>query len=421
MQIRTITASEYEAFGKKQENWTFLNSVEHGSFLSKGAWQIEYIGAYEKDQLAAVSMIALLPSLKVFKYAYIPRGFLLDWKNESLIKDFSNALKAYLKKKRVMYLSMNPYLSLQQRDKNGAVVEGGPNHFGARKALMDSGWLHMSDGTNYSGAGDGFWMSVLDIKGKSMDQLLKEMDQQTRWSINRAAKYDLIVRQAQSDEDYEAFQKLMEHTGARNGFDPKSESYYKNFVESYGDKADLLLCFMDIKRFVASQQKIYDESNGQLQQVLEKLEAAPNNKKLLNKKKVLLEAMDLAQKKIEEAYALQKTHGDMILLAGSLFCKTEKELIYLFSGAYDEFFKYNAPYAIHYEEIKKAAESGMDTYNFYGISGNFQKGEEGYSLFDFKRGFGCTVVELLGDYILPVKPVLFSLYKMAKPSMFANE
>jgi peptidoglycan pentaglycine glycine transferase (the second and third glycine) len=420
MEIQAITADQYESFGSKQENWTFLNSIQHGSFMAKRGWQVEYIGAYEQGELKAVALVALMPCLRVFHYAYIPRGFLLEWNDTELIARVTKALKAYLKKKNVIYLIMNPYVSLQQRDENGDLVENGQNHYPAQQALMESGWLHAPVRGGYSGSSDVPWMSVLDVKGKSMDQLMKEMDQQTRWSINRAAKYDLIVRKAQSKEDYEAFQKMMDHTGERNHFDSKSISYYQMMMECYGDKADLLLCFMDTNRLAASQQKIYDESSAQLQEVEEKLVATPNNKKFIKKKKVLLEAMDLAQKKIEEANALKQEHGEQILLAGCLFCMTDKELVYLFSGAYDSFLKYNAPYAIHYAEIKKAVDAGMDTYNFYGISGNFKKGEDGYPLFDFKRGFGCYVVELMGDYVLPVKPALFGLYKKMKPALFAN-
>ena len=64
--------------------------------------------------------------------------------------------------------------------------------------------------------------------------------------------------------------------------------------------------------------------------------------------------------------------------------------------------------------IQTAIEEKYDFYNFYGISGYFNKGEDGYGVFDFKRGFNATVVELIGNYILPVKPLMFSIYNKMK-------
>ena len=64
--------------------------------------------------------------------------------------------------------------------------------------------------------------------------------------------------------------------------------------------------------------------------------------------------------------------------------------------------------------MRKAKELGCTRYNFYGISGYFKEGEEGYGVFDFKRGFNAVVEEYIGNFILPVEPTEYKLYRKLK-------
>jgi peptidoglycan pentaglycine glycine transferase (the second and third glycine) len=421
MEIRQITPGEYEAFGKDRENWTFLNSLPQAKRLQQMYWEVEFLGGFENGQLTAASLVAKKPALRFFKYAYVPRGFFLDWKDTGAVNRFTKALAKYLKKDKVIYLTTNPYFNLQERDQNGKIVEGGDNRFYVRDNLKAAGFYHKHVAPGYNELRESYYMSVLDLKGRSFAQLLKDMDQQTRWSINRAAKYSLDVRPVKTGQDYEDFVKVMIHTGKRNNFEVESVDFYKNIMEVYGDKADLILAYLKPDNYAASQQKIIDESNVQLEQAEQKLAEVPGSKKFLKKKKVLLEDIERAQKNIEEAKELKEKYGDEILLAASMFLRTDRELVYLYSGAYDYLMKFNAPYAIHEYELKKAVDLGMETYNFYGIAGNFEKEQEGYSLFDFKRGFGCRVVELPGDFVYPVNKPVFEMYRKMKPELFRFE
>ena len=64
--------------------------------------------------------------------------------------------------------------------------------------------------------------------------------------------------------------------------------------------------------------------------------------------------------------------------------------------------------------IQEAIDEGYDLYNFYGISGYFRKDEEGYGVFDYKRGYNAVVREYIGNFILPCKPFIFKIYNNLK-------
>ena len=90
-----------------------------------------------------------------------------------------------------------------------------------------------------------------------------------------------------------------------------------------------------------------------------------------------------------------------------MFILTKPEVIYLSSGNYDEFMNFNAQYLIQWEMIKYAVNNKYDRYNFYGISGNFDKNDKDYGIYEFKTGFNGYVEELIGEYAYPTSFVYY--------------
>ena len=84
------------------------------------------------------------------------------------------------------------------------------------------------------------------------------------------------------------------------------------------------------------------------------------------------------------------------------------EIIYLFSGSDQKYMRdYNAQYLIQWHMIKYAAEHGFSRYNFYGINGLPDPSSKDYGIYEFKKGFGGQVIELIGSYELPVSPIYY--------------
>ena len=46
------------------------------------------------------------------------------------------------------------------------------------------------------------------------------------------------------------------------------------------------------------------------------------------------------------------------------------------------------------------------------ICGSFEKDQDGYGVFAFKRGFHADVVELLGDFLMPLRPWTWRAYRL---------
>ena len=79
-----------------------------------------------------------------------------------------------------------------------------------------------------------------------------------------------------------------------------------------------------------------------------------------------------------------------------------EEVIYAFSGNIDKYMYFNAQYLIQWEMIKYAIKNKFKKYNFYGISGIFDRSDSNYGVYEFKKGFNGVVEEYIGEFVLPI-------------------
>ena len=123
-------------------------------------------------------------------------------------------------------------------------------------------------------------------------------------------------------------------------------------------------------------------------------------------KKNLNNEIESIDKRIKESQEImEKTGKDIITLSGSMFMLIQPEIIYLSSGNYEEYLKYNSQYLIQWELIKYGIQNGFKKHNFYGIPANINEHPKDYGIYEFKRGFNGYVEELIGEYELPISNV----------------
>ena len=413
LQFTVLTEQEYEVFQNHHMYRDFMNSTTAMSLKRKNNWNVEYVGVKEGNEILCATVLTSIPIMKVYTFYYAQRGFLIDYSDETLLAFFTKELTSYLNKRKCLYLILDPNVLYKERDIDGNLVEGGFDHSYVIDNLTKLGYQHQGFSNDFSVISEVRWMFSLYLEGQDEKCLLKGMHQQTRWSVNKTLKQGIQVRELSVDE-IDIFTKMMDHTSQRRNFSARTSDFYKKQLETYKDEAKLLMAYLDLNDFRARLDEEKATLASELAGIEEHLEGMPNNKKFLNKKKVCLEAIALNEKKYKDADALEEQHGAMIPMATSFFIVHGDEVTYLYSAAYDEFKKYNAPYAIQWHMMRYALQHGIRRYNFYGISGNFDPNADDYGVYEFKKGFGGVVEELVGDFILPIKKGAYKLYTTLK-------
>ena len=64
--------------------------------------------------------------------------------------------------------------------------------------------------------------------------------------------------------------------------------------------------------------------------------------------------------------------------------------------------------------IKMAIARKDDVYDFRGVSGVVDENHPQYGLYRFKKGFGATFTEFIGEVYIPFKPLTYSIYKFSE-------
>ena len=406
MEFCTLTEKEFRKFLEKSPERTFLQTPEIGKLREKSGWSIHYLGVKKEKKVIAASMFVSITRHFGYKEFYSPRGLLVDYHDKELLEFFTNNIKDYVKKNKGYEFRIDPYVINIERDTNGDVVDGGIDNTDIRSNLLSLGYKRVKK-EDMEQVG---WMYVLDIDGKTEDEVLKNMKPNTRNTIRKTLKNGIEIVELEK-KDLPLFHQIMIETGERKGFSIRKLDYFENMYDLFYPRGEIkyLLTKLDLSKHI---KMLEEDKNKQLEE-RDKLSDVKYND---GKRKAIDSAIAGIDKRISHAKELIGKHGKVINLSSSMFIMTDPEIVYLSSGNYEEFMSYNSQYLIQWEMIKYGIEHGFKRYNFYGITGNFDKNDKDYGIYEFKTGFNGFVEELVGEFSYPTSFMyyIFNLIKKVR-------
>ncbi|MGJ9881367.1 FemA/FemB family glycyltransferase FmhA [Staphylococcus aureus] len=407
MNFVTLTSDEFNAFTTKHFSHYTQSAIHYNHRVDlKG--DVHLVGVKDDNgQVIAGCLLTEARTLKFFKYFYTHRGPVMDYTNQSLIAFFFKALTSYLKKHNCLYVLVDPYLIENLRNADGEIVKSYDNRAFVR--TMDKlGYKHQGFPVGYDSMSQIRWLSVLDLKDKTEDQLLKEMDYQTRRNIKKT--YDIGVKtKTLTIDETQTFFDLFHMAEEKHGFKFRELPYFEEMQKLYDDHAMLKLAYIDLNEYLKTLQLKQQQLTAELSGVEEALEESPNSKKNKTKRTQLEQQLNSNKRKIDNTIEQIEQDGAVLNLASALFIYNEHEVYYLSSGSNPKYNAYMGAYHLQWEMIKFAKAHHIDRYNFYGITGDYSESSEDYGVQQFKKGFNAHVEEYIGDFIKPIKPLLYKV------------
>lgn len=416
MELVVLTEKEFKKLAENHDQINFHQTVEWGKVKEKNNWKMHLIGLKDKDKvIAGALLLSKMTPIKKQMF-YSPRGFLIDYHDFELLKTFTDKIKLYIKEHGGIFIKIDPYLIYQERDMDGNIIENGQNNKDAYNNLIKLGYNHFGFNLMQETL-QPRWIFIKDIKNKTIDELFKNMDRKTRQQLNKNETNCIKIRELNYDE-LELFKDIMQHTGDRRDFIDRPLSYYQNLYENLHECGMGKFIIAELHAKEASQKlqseidKYQDEFNDRKDKFDNKI-ITMNQKKYEQKQKETQTNIDNLKKRKKEIEQLKEKKGDIILLSCVFYLIYGKEVLSLVGGSYEETMEYQGPHTIHWEMLKYAVENDYEKYNFYGITGDFNKNNSLYGLYLFKRGFGGEVVELIGEFDLIINKPLFILYNIS--------
>ena len=261
------------------------------------------------------------------------------------------------------------------------------------------------------------WIHVIETKGKTQDEVDKDMESKTRQILRKNERSGITVREIKKDE-LKIFKEIMQKTSDRREFVDRPFSYYEAMWDNLHDDGILkiLIGEIDFNIFEKNTKEELDEHKKNLEDRIYKHDnnlLQMNEKKYASSNKQDEDSIERLNKQIDKIKEYKKEYGDTKVLGTILFLIYGDEVLSLFGGTDDNLMQFQSAYSVHYAGVKYAIDNHYKRYNFYGITGDFRKENPLYGLYLFKKSFGGHVVELIGEYDLVVSKFWYRVYKLA--------
>ncbi|HJF66675.1 MAG TPA: aminoacyltransferase [Staphylococcus kloosii] len=391
----------------------FTQSVDQYNYREQNKGDVHLVGVKNNNNIiVAACLLSEARAMKFFKYFYSHKGPVLDYQNKEVVQCFFKGLTKYLKKQKTLFVSVDPYIIENMRDADGEVLKSHDNTKLIHQ-LRKLGFKHQGYTVGYSQKSQIRWLSVLDLKDKSEQDLMKNMDYQTRRNIKKSIEMGVETTTLDISET-DRFYKLFKKAEDRHNFKYR-ENPYEFFIEAqkmYADHSMLKLAYIDLNKYIQKLNKKGDQLDEQLQQIQEKLSDNPNSKKSKSKVEQLQQQIKSNDKKLVEAQQLLEEEGEILDLAAALYIFNKDEVYYLSSGSDPKFYQFNGAYCLQWDMIQFAKNQNIPRYNFYGITGDFSDNAEDYGVQQFKKGFNAHVEEYIGDFVKAIHPIFYKIYQI---------
>ena len=126
--------------------------------------------------------------------------------------------------------------------------------------------------------------------------------------------------------------------------------------------------------------------------------------------KFVIRSLDYFQKMYDvfapENLRLYCAYLDGKMIAGTIAILYGDKVWYLYGASSNEHRKAMPNYLLQWEMIRWAIEEKCRIYDFRGVSGDISPDNPLYGLYRFKKRFNGDFVEFVGEYELPVKPLI---------------
>ena len=396
MNLRILSIEEFSKFQKGHPLSNFYQTINYAMLMAEDGYDYDLIGLVDNDNnILAASLILLKPiGIKCF-YGYAPRGFLIDYDNTYLVKEFTEQIKNYYYEKNVIFIKINPFLPIGEIDTNNYLITYNENK-NIINTLDEFGYKKLSDNLYFEAQLPRF-NAYIDLKKYSSANLNKNTKNKIKKGIRKGLKIELVDKDKIKD-----FYNLMKNKKDND------EYYYQDYytVFSKDDKMDLFLVSIDYNAFLQNSQYIYDEETTKNNKLNEKL-AKNNSEKVINAKMNSDKTLLTYKNDIMEA-TKGITNNENVYIAGAMVIKHNNIASIIFS-AFDKNYKRFAPnYFLHYSIIKYYQDK-YDYLDFNGVVGNFEVENPYTGLNRFKLGFNPRIYEFIGEFDLIIEPKSYEI------------
>lgn len=390
-----INRDEFDGFVKNHEFCNLLQSYDWASI--KHNWDRLYTGVYKDNELVATALVLIKKLPTSFSMFYIPRGPVLDYENEDLLKFYFDELKKVGKKRHCLFIKFDPLIHIndyksyeyntnrnEKTEKYLKILERvGANHHGFTMNIEQTVQPRFQSNV-YNEEG---WLENLP---KHTKRLIKDADKRNVKIVHGGVEF------------VDEFSRLVALTEERKNVSLRNKEYFELMMNTYPDTGVIFLAKCNLYQ-------LFKEANQKKEELEKELSSTPENAK--KKLRRLQDQINSLNKDVKEFGSMLEEFGKEdkeISIAGILSIQYGNTCEMLYAGMDERFKKFMPQYKEYVENFKWAFDRGCVWCNMGGVEGSLDDG-----LTKFKDNFNPVINEFIGEFDLPVNKFLYNLSQKA--------
>lgn len=392
MQIILLDELKFDAFAINHPNYNFYQSSNYGKFMSKHGYNSYYLGLSDDigNIKAATLIIVKNDKSEKRKMGYAPRGFLIDWTDRELVREFTTKIKEFLAKRSFTYLKVDPMIVYKEYNSDGSLKYSNSDDF--VKKMQSLGYTHMGY-NNGMEASKPRWNSIIKLD-PNIITLYNSLSKEARNKIKKAAGNGFKVYKG-SNTDISLFYNVL------NRKNPPLE-YYMDLYQFFNVNNGFEIYFVKLEpvSYVNSSKKMYEEEeqrNSNLNMQMQDFNN-PNKDAIINEKLKSDEMLATYKKNMLEAINLFQKYPSGIIIATLAVIKYGKKVTF-FVGASDEDHKNDYPdYLLRWQLAEYFSRGGYESIDYNGMMG---MSNTDYDT-TLKKELTNSLVEYVGEFDLVI-------------------
>ncbi len=397
MEFVTLEEEEYRKFYDSFENASFMQSIELGNLKKEYGNIVHLVGIKEKKKILAASLLLETKSLFGKSQFYAPRGLMVDYHDQKLLKFFTEELKKYIRKKKGFVLTIDPNVIYRVRSSDGEIEGDGDDE--VLSNLKELGYKHHGF-TIYLDSRQARWCYRLTLD-EDYEAKKAKFSKSTRKNIDATYKKGLQVRVGTID-DLSVMTEIFDITAKRKDFFSRSLDYYKKMYQHMHDLMTIYIAYLNPDVYLEHTKSLFEEEKKKNQEIVLKMENDQVGNKLKNQKETSDKLLEKYKIELEKAEKFKKENPNGKDIGCLLSLRSGCEYLTLSSGVLMDYKSFTPKYQMYEAHIRDAYKEGFKYCNFYGITGDFDPKNKYYGIYEFKKGFGGNVIEYIGEFDLEI-------------------
>lgn len=391
MRVIELTMQDFDNFAENHPLRNYCQTSYYAKVMGEKGYNYDYIGYKDDSNNLVAGSLVLTKKTAAGKYAYAPKGFLIDYYNTELVRMFVKDIKEFYDKKGCSFIKINPEIIIGEIQKKNYSPKYNQN-VNIIDSLKDMGFKRRREIEPLD-----LVMARLNayINLKSYD--FAKLDSDFREKIKMASNKGLSLELATSKEADIFYDFISSHT-------TESINTFRNILNIFGESAELLLVKIDYEEFLITAKKLYDKEldhNNYCNVLIQEDSSEKNLEEKMQSDK------DLLKYKNDIVAATEGLKKNKYKYIGAAVVVKFKNRVSLIDSGFDALHDHLSPSYYLYSALIERYKNEFDFLDLNGIASNFFPNTKYSKYNEEKLAFNPIIYEFIGEFDLIINEFAF--------------